>query len=41
MKLPTEDSPSIEVDLLIVTISKRWADNDDYIGFLRSNESDS
>ena len=44
IKLPTENPSPIEVDLLIVTIFKRWADNDNYAVFLESNnkyESDS
>jgi len=44
IELPAENLPSIEVDPLTATISKRWADDDNHAVFLESNnkyESDS
>ena len=44
IELPTENSPPMEVDPLTVTIPKRWADDNDYVVSLESNngyESDS
>jgi len=37
IKLPTENPPSIEVDPLTVTIPKRWADYNDYVVSLESD----
>jgi len=44
IELPIENPSLMEVDPLIVTIPKRWADNDNYVVSLESNneyESDS
>ena len=37
IELPTENSPPMEVNPLTVTIPKRWADDDDYVVSLESN----
>jgi len=37
IELPAEYPPLIKIDLLITTISKKWADNNDYAVSLRSN----
>jgi len=38
MELPIEDSFSIEVNLLTTAISRKWADNDNYVIFIESND---
>ena len=37
IELPAEYPSLIKIDLLITTISKKWADNNDYAVSLRSN----
>ena len=38
IELPVESFFTMEVDLLIATTSRKWANDDDYIVFLGSND---
>jgi len=38
IELPVENPFSMEVDLLVATTPRKWADDDDYIVFLESND---